>query len=138
MYAAPPTPPPAAEVRKHGWWYGGTLVELVLANLADLVSGLASLSTHGAAVSHDVDELLETAPPDHKLTTVLVLLSVANLVCVYGLWTWKKWGFTGYVVLYLVTIVVAHKVDPTDHSVPGIFGLAVLVWMVVNRWRFFE
>lgn len=137
MHGAPPTAPPAAVVRKHGWWYGGTLAELVLANLADLVSGLASLSTHGV-VSHDVDELIETTPPDHKLTTILVLLSVANLVCVYGLWTWKKWGFTGYVILYLVTIVVAHKVDPTDHSVPGIFGLAVLVWMVVNRWRLFE
>jgi hypothetical protein len=137
MQGMSPTSPPAATVRKHGWWYGGVLGELLLTNLFDVITGLATLSTH-RAVSHDVDELLESTPPDRRLTTFFLILTVANLVCVYGLWTWKKWGFVGYVLLYLLTIVVAHKIDPTDHSVPGIFGLGVLVWMVLNRWRLFE
>ena len=58
-------------------------------------------------------------------SVIIILSSVANLLCVIALITWKKWGFWGYIISNLILAIISFFVH--TNNLPGFMGGLVLM-----------
>lgn len=58
---------------------------------------------------------------------VLGVVAVFNLVCAIALFNWKKWGFWGFIISSIVTLVINLNIGlGVAQSLSGLIGVAVL------------
>jgi hypothetical protein len=64
-------------------------------------------------------------------------LCVVILVCLSGVWTWKKWGVYGYAILQLVTLWLVVNVSRASLVMSLAWDFVVLL-ILTTKWRHFE
>jgi hypothetical protein len=78
--------------------------------------------------------------PGSSTITFLLLagLGVLNLVCVYALWTWKKWGFYLFIGTAAVALVINLLLGiPVLFALAGLIGVGILWLLLRSRWAAF-
>ena len=97
-----------------------------------------SLMTIGGAIgifasfirSPDIAMFQITLPEWYQ--PVKAFIAIVYLVCVIGMWMWKKWGFYGIVLLNIAGVVIHLMIGiPFLWAVGGLVGLIIL-WILVN------
>lgn len=62
-----------------------------------------------------------------------VAISIAAVVCAYGLWNWKGWGYNGLMIIYIISIVL-NAITANFSSIGGsIGGLAILYYLMKDK-----
>ena len=72
------------------------------------------------------------------LNTTEVWLSffvmLAALICAWGLWQWKRWGYQGLIVSQLISITLSNTANETNIMLYsmfiGVIWLGLLIWLV--------
>ncbi len=63
------------------------------------------------------------------------ILGLGALVALYGLWNWKRWGFTIYLAINVVSLIITMVALKTIPSPASFVGLAVFVAVFVPRLK---
>ncbi|MEP7290920.1 MAG: hypothetical protein ABI835_04010 [Chloroflexota bacterium] len=104
------------------------LAVMLLANAAAGVSYIVGIST------------MQQVYPNVSSVIFLLLagLAVVNLVSVYGLWTWKKWGFYLFIATASVALLINISMGiPLSTSLFGLIGIGILGILLRDRWQYF-
>lgn len=77
-----------------------------------------------------------------NVSSVLFLLLAAccavNLISVYGLWTWKRWGFYLFIASTLAVLAINLAVGlPVFTALTGLVGLGIVWLLLRSRWTSF-
>jgi len=68
----------------------------------------------------------------------LIGLAAVNLVCVVGIWNWRKWGVYGIVATSIVALIINFLIGvPFFASLLGLVGLVILWLLVQPKWPHF-
>ena len=84
---------------------------------------------------------LQQAYPSASPIVFLILagLGIANLVGVYGIWTWKKWGFYLFVAAALIALVINLSLGlPILSVLLGLVGVAIFWYLLREKWDAFS
>ena len=69
----------------------------------------------------------------------LIILSFANTVFAYGIWSWKKWGVYGLAAdTALIFFVNVISIGFSIFSLTGLIGLGILAYLIRDKWSSFE
>jgi uncharacterized membrane protein (DUF2068 family) len=116
------------QAQERGGCLTAWLALMALANAFTIFSYLTNLATY--------QQLYPSAPS--FMFILLAGLGVLNLVCVYGLWTWKKWGFYLFLVSAGVSLVINLVLGiPIMFALFGLVGVAIVWFLLRNRWQSF-
>lgn len=77
------------------------------------------------------------------LTSVIIGVSVLQLISIIGIWFWKKWGVFGYAILNLISPLIAFlntesALQALNSLVQSLSLLLVLYLLTKPKWQFFE
>jgi len=77
------------------------------------------------------------------LTNIMISISVLQLVSIAGIWSWRKWGVFGYVILNLISPIIAFlnsgTISQTLISLTESLSLLLVLYLLVKpKWQFFE
>ena len=68
----------------------------------------------------------------------LAVIGVVNIVSAIGLWTWHKWGFYLFAATSVITLVINIGIGlPVVSSLTGLIGVAILWYLLRNKWQAF-
>jgi len=71
--------------------------------------------------------------------SMLFLASVAKIVGAAGIWFWKKWGIYLYSIGVLAAMIVGILMTGTMLiAINDILPLAILGWLLREKWAYFE
>lgn len=59
--------------------------------------------------------------------------SIATIICAYGLWNWKRWGYYGLIGLFVVAIVSSLFVGSLIGGVSSVVAIAVLLFLMKDK-----
>jgi hypothetical protein len=69
----------------------------------------------------------------------LLALAAINILCVIGLFFWKKLGLYGFAATSVVALVINVIVGvPLTTSLVGLVGIGILWALVQSKWDYFE
>ena len=69
---------------------------------------------------------------------LLAVIGVVNIASAIGLWTWHKWGFYLFAVTSVVTLAINISIGlPVISSLTGLIGVAILWYLLRNKWQAF-
>lgn len=123
---AQPTPPPALAVKQRG---GCLTTYLLLTAFSGVVTMLLFFFTPATR---------QTLQRDLAFFA-LVGGGIGNLATVIGLWRWKKWGFTVYVVTNILQVIVGLWAGWSWLMIlPVIGSIAILYTLLQPKWQFLE
>lgn len=67
---------------------------------------------------------------------ILAALGIVNLISVFGLWTWKRWGFYLFIATSLVALVINLSLGLSIlSSLVGLIGVAILWFLLRDKWQ---
>ncbi len=91
---------------------------------------------------------------------ISIFLIATNLISLYGIWTWKKWGVKLLVIAYILGALISIIVEITLHIYDSLFqsrfltlsfiinfmlGISILIFICVSfflevkkRWQYFS
>ena len=128
----PPRPPPRAVRERSGC--------LNLWLIASIVFGLIALF----GLIQVWELVLRTPNAFQRVSPIgLILLSallIGMLICVWGIWRWKRWAVYGIALTSIVSPFVEYaffRADASDVIAPFI-QIAVLYFLVKDKWDDFE
>ena len=65
-------------------------------------------------------------------------LSLLNLVAIWGIWNWKKWGLyligISVAIIFFINLIIG---IPWTTSILGFGGMVILILLVRPQWKFF-
>jgi len=67
-----------------------------------------------------------------------VAISIAAAICAYGLWNWKRWGYNGLMVLYVLSIVITLIGSNPSSAAGSAAGLAMLYYLMKDKTHYLE
>ena len=105
-----------AQKQRHGCLIAFLIVMIVLNSITALAYLVGS-------------QAIQQALPGIPAWALIVLgvVAVFNLVCAIALFNWKKWGFWGFIISSIVTLVINLNIDlGVAQSLSGLIGVAVL------------
>jgi hypothetical protein len=134
-WVQPPVTPSTPRVR-------GTFLSVLLAlSMAGNVLGGVFWVITAALTQRTVgDGLTDTqAAAAHLHTQMLfyALMCLANVACLVGVWTWKKWGIYGYVGFSMLGIMISLSFSAVT-MITTFVWLAFLAVLIAPRWSAFE
>lgn len=79
---------------------------------------------------------------DTGLLNMLLMLQVvmtgAALLCVWGLWNWKRWGYYGLMALYVISMII-NVLSGAAATIGGsIAGMAILYFLMKDKMDYLE
>jgi hypothetical protein len=86
----------------------------------------------------DFFSLIPLMPPLGLLVILHVVLTPLSLICTIGMWRWKKWGYYGLGLFYLIDIIVLLLWGNIFGVVAGALSLAILNAVYTPRIEMFE
>ena len=77
------------------------------------------------------------------LTNAMIGTSVLQIIFIVGIWSWKKWGVFGYVILNFISPIIAFfntgTLSQTLISLIQTLSLLLVLYLLVKpKWQFFE
>jgi len=105
------------------WWLGLSLVFSILAIL--LFLGLGSeLSRRGFA----------------SLVVIGVVAIGVNLLFLYGIYEWKRWGVYGFAAASIISLVISiiGRTATTRDFVSPFIQIGLLWYLVKDKWDYFD
>ncbi len=129
---------PVPRIRARGAFLAFSLVVEAIQGLAAVLAGLFGLS----ALSHTGTDVLSRMDPEtlasaRKTLLVMAASGAAELVCVAGIWSWKKWGVYALVFVEVIGSLDVIRSHPIATVLDLAFNLA-FVFVIVSKWELFE
>jgi len=84
---------------------------------------------------------LQQAYPSASPVIFLILAAggIVNLISVYGIWTWKKWGFYLFVATSLLALLINLSLGLSIFSsLLGLVGVAIFWYLLREKWAAFS
>ena len=83
---------------------------------------------------------MPTAPSSIK--NVMIRISILEIVCIVGIWLWKKWGVLGFAILSMIAPITAYLSTGSalymfTSLILSLSVLLVLYLLVKPKWQFF-
>ncbi len=104
------------------------LLLMLAANAFTIISNIINLQTY--------QQFYPNASPFFFI--LLAGFGVVNLLSVYALWTWKRWGFYLFVASALVVLGINLVIGiPIFIALFGLLGVAILWLLLRSRWPAF-
>lgn len=77
------------------------------------------------------------------ITSLIIGFSVLQLISIIGIWSWRKWGVFGYVVLNLIApLITFFNTDSVLQSLVSLIqslSLTLVLYLLAKpKWQFFE
>lgn len=121
---------PVVQEKERGRWLTWVLVWAGVSN-AFVGAALAFflLIANRVQTTVDADELSHQGPAIallRKAMLVGLMICAGNIACVYGTWTWKRWGAYGLLALNIFSSLVAWRLDATSSFGSWISTIAVV------------
>lgn len=71
---------------------------------------------------------------------VLMGMSVLSLVCLYGIYEWKRWGVYGLAAISIISPFVEASLGVADASdcIAPFVQLGILAYLVNDKWMHFD
>src|SRR5688500_17923755 len=112
------------QMQERGGCLTAWLLVMLLANGFTVISYLFGFTT-----------MQQVYPTVHPVIFVLLAgLGIVNLASVYGLWTWKKWGFYLFAISASVVLVINLSIGiPILPALLGLVGIGLLWLLLRNR-----
>lgn len=63
----------------------------------------------------------------------VIIVAVIGLVCIWGLWNWKRWGYYGIIALYVIGAILNLVSGSIPTAVGSFVGLGVLVYLMRDK-----
>ena len=70
----------------------------------------------------------------------MIGLTIADIVCLYGTWNWKRWGVYGLVVVAIVSPLAESMLGRAAEAdfIAPIVQMVILWLLLRNKWQYFE
>jgi O-antigen ligase len=72
------------------------------------------------------------------MLSLICINQIGAFVCVTGLWDWKKWGYSGLLVAYGISVILNLMGGNVGGIVGALLGAGVLYYLVNERIEMFE
>ena len=96
-------------------------------------------------VGGDMRPFLVPEESHYFIFILFAILGIANVYFTLLLFQWKKWGFWGYIITTIVTLILNISLGmPLGQALAGLFGLAILYIMLqtskgdLSAWEHLE
>jgi hypothetical protein len=126
----------STSTRQRGGCLSLFLLVLVVFALYNLISsfGLQQAYQDLAAQGLSVEVIVPS-----WLVPAQIVISVLTLACIYGIFTWKKWGVYGLVLLWAIGLGIGAASIGIAPMAVLILGIQVLLLAVAlrGRWAYF-
>ncbi len=66
------------------------------------------------------------------------IICIGNVICGYGVWSWRRWGVIGYGVLVLTAFTVTGIVTKDFSNFYGLVGLSLLSILIYPFWKYMK
>jgi hypothetical protein len=66
------------------------------------------------------------------------LVCIANIICGYAIWYWRKWGLIGYGVIVIMAFLVTGIVTKDFSNFYSLVGLTLLSILLYPFWKFMK
>ena len=69
---------------------------------------------------------------------VAIVSGIAAVVCIWGLWNWKRWGYYGLIALQIIGGVLNLFGGTPQYAVSSIVGLGILMYLMKDKTDYLE
>jgi hypothetical protein len=122
---------------------GGCLtIFLVVGFVGYLLSIAASLYIQFQINTGNISEYLLDAQLGlvQLLLWILAIIGIGGMVCIWGLWNWKRWGYYGVIAIFVAGAVInfLSGMVLAQQVLISIFSVGILIYLMRDKMIYLE